>query len=159
MRRTVLLVGMVVLLVAIAAGTALAALRIGNDKPNDLFGTRGDNQGQDTLLGYGAGDELVGRSAADQLAGGFGPDRLEGNDGNDTLDGGRGEDRIFTGRGFDFVYAADGHKDYINCNGQREYRVVFDAGLDRFDRCPGSNTTSTSAASANKGQQRIVSVN
>lgn len=158
MRRTVLLVGVGVLLVAIAAGTALAALRIGNDNPNDLFGTRGDNQGQDTLLGLGAGDELVGRSAADQLAGGFGRDRLEGNDGNDTLDGGRGEDRIFTGRGFDFVYAADGHRDYINCNGQREYRVVFDAGLDRFDRCPGSDSTSTSAANENKGQQRILSV-
>ena len=87
MRRTVLLVGLGILLVAVAAGTALAALRVGNDNPNDLFGTSGDNQGQDTLLGLGAGDELVGRSAADQLAGGFGPDRLEGNDGNDTLDG------------------------------------------------------------------------
>jgi Ca2+-binding RTX toxin-like protein len=157
MRRTVLLVGVGILLVAIAAGAALAALRVGNDNPNDLFGTRGDNQGQDTLLGLGAGDDLVGRSAADQLAGGFGPDRLEGNDGNDTLDGGLGEDRIFTGEGFDFVYAADGHRDYINCNGQREYRIVFDASLDRFDRCPGSGTSSTSAATE-KGQQRILSV-
>jgi Ca2+-binding RTX toxin-like protein len=81
---------------------ALAAMRVGNDQPNTLRGTYGDNRGQDTIFGLGAGDLLIGRSAADQLAGGFGPDRL---DGNDTLDGGRGEDRIFTGSGFDFVYS------------------------------------------------------
>ena len=157
MRRTVLVVGMGVLLLAIAAGTALAVLRVGNDNPNDLFGTRGDNDGQDTLLGFGAGDHLVGKSAADQLAGGFGPDRLEGNDGNDTLDGGRGEDRIFTGRGFDFVYAADGDRDVINCNGQGGYRIVFDDGLDRFERCPGAGTASTTTLS-DKGRQKILLV-
>ena len=159
MKRTIILFLAGALIIALAAGTALAVLRVGNDNPNDLFGTTGDNQGQDTLLGFGAGDELVGRSAADQLAGGFGADRLEGNDGNDTLDGGRGEDRIFTGRGFDFVYAADGHRDVINCNGEGNYRIVFDEDLDRFERCPGVSSASTSAASVDDGQARVLVVN
>ena len=111
MKRALMIVALGVLMIALAAGVALAALRIGNDQPNKLFGTYGDNVGQDTLLGFGAGDLLVGRSAADQLAGGSGRDRLYGNDGNDTLDGGPGRDRIFTGFGFDFVYAKDGYKD------------------------------------------------
>jgi len=145
-------------MLALAAGVALAALRVGNDQPNTLRGTSGDNRGQDTLLGLGAGDLLIGRSAADQLAGGFGPDRLEGNDGNDTLDGGQGEDRIFTGRGFDFVYAADGDRDVINCNGERNYRIIFDANLDRFERCPGVSTASTSDARAGDGRTKVLLV-
>jgi hypothetical protein len=158
MRRTVLLLVVGALMIALAAGAALAVLRVGNDQPNTLRGTSGDNQGQDTLLGYGAGDLLIGRSAADQLEGGFGADRLEGNDGNDTLDGGRGEDRILTGRGFDFVYAADGDRDVINCNGEGNYRIVFDENLDRFERCPGVNTASTSAARAGDRQTRVLVV-
>jgi Ca2+-binding RTX toxin-like protein len=158
MRRTVLLLVVGALIIALAAGAALAVLRVGNDQPDTLRGTLGDNKGQDTLLGLGGGDLLVGRSAADQLAGGFGPDRLEGNDGNDTLDGGRGEDDIFTGSGFDFVYAADGDRDVINCNGQRDYRIVFDESLDRFERCPGVSTASTSAASADDRQTRVLLV-
>jgi hypothetical protein len=52
---------------------------------------------------------------------------------------------FFTGSGFDFVYASDGDRDVINCNGQRAYRIIFDEGLDRFERRPGVNTASTSA--------------
>lgn len=158
MRRTVLLIGVGVLMLAVAAGAALAVLGVGDNGPNDLDGTTGDSRGQDTLLGYGDGDELDGRSAADQLVGGGGPDRLEGKDGNDTLDGGRGEDRIFTGSGFDMVYAADGVEDTINCNGQRGYRVVFDRNLDDLVRCPGSDSASTSALGAEGDQKRVLLV-
>jgi hypothetical protein len=149
MKRAAMILALGTLMVALAAGVALAALRIGNDQPNTLRGTFGDGRGQDTLMGLGAGDLLVGRSAADQLAGGFGNDRLEGNDGNDTLDGGRGEDRILTGTGFDFVYAADGNRDVINCNGQTNYRVIFDGNLDQLERCPGSNTAAARSMGRN----------
>ena len=152
----VLVVG--ALMIGLAAGAALAVLRVGDSSPNTLRGTTGDNQGQDALLGFGSGDLLVGRSAADQLAGGFGADRLKGNDGNDTLDGGRGQDRILTGRGFDFVYAADGIRDVINCNGQGNYRIIFDANLDRFERCPGVRTASTSDARADDRQTKVLLV-
>jgi Ca2+-binding RTX toxin-like protein len=148
MKRTVLLLVVGALMLVLAAGVALAALRVGNDQPNTLRGTYGDNKGQDTLLGKGAGDRLVGRSAADQLAGSLGSDSLYGNDGNDTLDGGLGQDRIFTGAGFDFVYAADDERDYINCSGEKHYRVVFDKDLDRFDRCPGMRSDGTKTATS-----------
>jgi Ca2+-binding RTX toxin-like protein len=92
MKRLARIVALGALISILAAGVAQAALRFGNDKPNTFRGTLGDNKGQATFFGLGAGDTLVGTSAADQLAGGSDPDRLEGNDGNDNLDGGaRGE--------------------------------------------------------------------
>jgi Ca2+-binding RTX toxin-like protein len=136
-------------------GVALAALRVGNDHPNKLFGTYGDNVGQDTILGFGAGDLLVGRSAADELAGGSGADRLYGNESNDTLDGGPGRDRIFTGFGFDFVYAKDGYKDYINLNGHGNYRLVFVKGLDVLDKCP-SPKSATKGGDVGNDEQVVV---
>ena len=148
----VLVVG--ALLLALGAGVALAALRIGNDGPNKLFGTVGDGVGQDTLLGYAGNDLLEGRSAADQLSGDAGADRLYGQMGNDTLDGGGGRDVIYTGEGFDFVYARDGESDYINCNGEGNYRVLFDRGLDRIEGCPGIS----SAKSAEGGGETVTVV-
>ena len=142
------------LLLALGAGVALAALRIGNDGPNNLYGTLGDEVGQDTLLGYAGNDLLVGRSAADQLAGDGGADRLYGQMGNDTIDGGAGRDVIYTGEGFDFVYAHDGESDYINCNGQGNYRVVFDRGVDRIEGCPGIS----SAARTEAGEEATVTM-
>jgi Ca2+-binding RTX toxin-like protein len=100
----------------------------------------------------------VGRSAADQLVGGAGPDHLAGNAGNDTLDGGPGEDRIFTGAGFDFVYARDGDRDYVNCNGQSNYRISFDENLDRLDRCPGANFDAKSSATVSGSGGTLMSV-
>jgi Ca2+-binding RTX toxin-like protein len=147
MRRIATGVALAALMLVLAAGVALAVLRVGDNGPNTLVGTTGDNEGQDTLFGLGGGDELVGRSAADQLVGGSGPDRLEGNDGNDTLVGGGGQDRIFTGGGFDFVFAFDGNRDYVNCNGGGRYRIVFDRRLDRLDRCPGAGSARSSATS------------
>ncbi len=125
MRRFVTVVALETLMRILAPGVALAELKVG------------DNVGQDTHLGLGAGDELVGRS---------GPDLLEGNDGNDNLVGGGG-DRIFTGGGFDLVFAFDGNRGYINCNGGGRYRIDFDRPLDRLDRCPGAGSARSSATS------------
>jgi hypothetical protein len=148
MRRFATIVALGALMLVLAAGVALAVFEVGNNRPNTLTGTTGDNEGQDTLFGLGAGDTLTGRSAADQLVGGSGPDRLEGNEGNDTLVGGQGQDRIFTGSGFDFVFAFDGDRDYINCNGGSRYRIVFDRGLDRLDRCPGAGSGEANGATS-----------
>lgn len=49
----VLLVG--ALLLALSAGVALAALRTGTDGDDRLVGTRGDDVGQDTLIGFDGG--------------------------------------------------------------------------------------------------------
>src|SRR5215210_8002999 len=147
MKRVAAILGLGALMLALAAWVALAVLEVGNNNPNTLRGTSGDNKGQDTLIGLGAGDTLIGRSAADQLSGGTGPDRLEGNEGNDTLVGGIGEDRIFTGQGFDFVFAFDGDRDVVNCNGQTRYRIIFDENLDRLAQCTGANTDAKAGAS------------
>jgi hypothetical protein len=68
MKRAVTIVALGALMVALYAGLALAALRVGNNSPNNLHGTYGYEVGQDILLGLGAGDLFVGRSAADQLS-------------------------------------------------------------------------------------------
>jgi hypothetical protein len=75
--------------------------------------------------------------------------------GNDILDGGPGRDRIFTGFGFDFVYAKDGYKDYINCNGHGNYRLVFDKGLDVLDKCP-SPKSATKSGDVENDEQVVV---
>jgi hemolysin type calcium-binding protein len=161
MRRIATGVALGALMLVLAAGVALAVLEVGNNGRNTLVGTTGNNDGQDTLFGLGSDDKLVGKSAADQLVGGSGPDLLEGNDGNDTLVGGGGRVRIFTGGGFDLVFAFDGNRDYINCNGEGRYRIVFDRRLDRLDRCPGSGsarTSATSLGSASGGPGTAVSL-
>jgi Ca2+-binding RTX toxin-like protein len=158
MKRVAAIVGLGALMLALAAGVALAVLDVGNNNPNTLTGTNGDNKGQDTLFGLGAGDRLVGRSAADQLSGGTGPDRLEGNEGNDTLVGGEGEDRIFTGKGFDFVFAADGDRDVVNCNGEGNYRIIFDKNLDQLEHCPGANTDAKASATGSSGRGIALSI-
>ena len=158
MKRVAIMVGLGTIMLALAAGVALAVFKEGNDNPNTLTGTSGDTQGQDTLFGLGAGDTLIGKSAADQLAGGTGPDRLEGNEGNDTLVGGPGEDRIFTGPGFDFVFAFDGDRDVVNCNGQTKYRIVFDENLDRLEQCLGANTAAKAKVTVSSGKGTALSM-
>lgn len=55
---------------------------------------------------------------------------------------------ILTGRGFDFVYAQDGQRDTINCNGQSDYRIIYDRRTDNLVGCPGANTDADSASAA-----------
>ena len=147
------------LLVALTAGVALAVLRVGDDDPNDLVGTTGNNtvEGQDFLFGFGDADDLRGRSGPDYLWGGSEGDELWGGGGNDVVDGGNGEDTIHTGTGFDVVYAKDGSEDTIDCNYEGGYFIAnWDEGLDTDidgdgdDMCPGTfdPSTLTSAASA-----------
>jgi len=70
----------------------------GNDNINDhLIG----GAGNDTLYGYGGNDLLEGGAGNDYLYGGNGDDILDGGVGNDTLDGGSGNDTYLFGRGYD----------------------------------------------------------
>ena len=62
MKRVAAIVGLAVLMVALAAGVALAVLEVGNNNQNTLRGTVGDNKGQDTLFGLGAGAVLFWQS-------------------------------------------------------------------------------------------------
>ena len=161
MMRTVKVFVVGVLLLALTAGMALAALREGDDSPNDLVGTTGSNEveGQDFLFGFGEADDLRGKTGPDYAWGGSGPDTVIGGNGDDVLDGGNGEDTITTNKGFDVVYAGDGDKDTIDCNGEGGYYIAsFDRGIDTDideetgkDMCPGSfNPAAASVAAASE---------
>ena len=139
----VLVVG--ALLLALSAGVALAVFEVCE---NDCVGTRGDEAGQDTLIGDNSDNEMIGKSAADQLDGRGGDDTLRGQSGNDTLVGGDGNDEIYMGSGYDFVFAADDEEDLIDCNDEDRARIEFDSDRDDFQNCGDFDVNSASAQSA-----------
>ena len=112
---------------AIADGTVIenivggdgADVFLGNDRPNMIFGGRGD-------------DTLVGAEGADRLVGGAGDDRLVGDNGDDTFIGGEGVDRLYGGAGSDWVAFDDSgdsvivvlHAGYSNGVGLGRDRLV-----------------------------------
>ena len=62
----------------------------GNDDPNILIGTTGD----DVINGLGGDDVLLGLAGADQLFGGRGNDLFQGGAGHDVITGGTGSDTV-----------------------------------------------------------------
>jgi Ca2+-binding RTX toxin-like protein len=111
-------VTVVLAMVLLAGGVAVAKNVSGNDRDNVLLGTRkADNiygrLGDDTLRGRAGGDALYGQGGDDRIRGGRGIDHLYGGDGTDTLRGGMGRDRIYTaGRYFDRVDCGRGKRDF-----------------------------------------------
>jgi Ca2+-binding RTX toxin-like protein len=119
MRRTVRVLGMVFLMVALSAGAALAA------SPLSITGTNGDDQIKGTkkaeeIRGLGGDDEIVDGLREDTVYGGAGADNLIGYGGDTSVDrfsGGEGDDtvqsrdvpaaqdRVSCGPGVDRVYA------------------------------------------------------
>ena len=93
MRKTGMLVAMMAVMVALFATAAFAANIRGNDNPNALLETRGD----DLIRGEGGGDVIDANNFSgdeDKLRGGPGNDRLLANDGDSR-------DLLFGGPGFD----------------------------------------------------------
>jgi hypothetical protein len=89
-RKTILLLASTALIVLLASGVALAAIRTGDDERNDIFGTNR----ADALLGRGGNDFMSGRDGALMLLGeerhdvlirGYGADRLQGGDEDDAI--------------------------------------------------------------------------
>lgn len=64
--------------------------------------------GDDTILGSGAGNDLYGMRGNDSLFGAAGGDLLDGGKGNDTLDGDSGSDTLRGGDGADTVNGGSG---------------------------------------------------
>jgi Ca2+-binding RTX toxin-like protein len=99
MRKTGMLVAMVAVMVALFATAAFAANIRGNDNPNALLETRGD----DLIRGEGGGDVIDANNFSgdqDILRGGSGNDRLLANDGDS-------QDRVSGGPGFDICVVDD----------------------------------------------------
>ncbi len=86
-------------LVALPAGTSVAAVVlcgglpatiVGDDGPNVIDGTSGD----DVIHGLGGGDVIKGKGGDDVICGGPGNDVIHGNAGEDLIIGGPGHDRL-----------------------------------------------------------------
>lgn len=116
-----LLVLTVSLLVALCAGTALAANLSGTSEPDTLTG----RAGSDALSGLGGGDDLWCGGGSDALRGGSGDDQINGGRGKDALLGGSGEDQIHAD--------GDGARDAVHCGPGRD--TVFAYPNDRTVGC------------------------
>jgi Ca2+-binding RTX toxin-like protein len=144
---TVLLVSM--LLVALAAGAALAA-NVNGTAGADIIGPlpyKGTSlSGDDVIRALAGNDRVSGSTGNDKIYGGEGDDPdLRGSVGNDTVKGQNGDDTIdlaladttpnsvdkgFGGAGDDVFKAEDGNKDYIDCGTGDDTVENFDDGLD-----------------------------
>ena len=91
-----------VLLLALAAGDALAGTLAGGGDDDALRGSGQDER----LAGFGGDDGLWGLEGEDVIFGGAGGDELYGGSGRDTLVGGAGDD---------FIETKDGSRDYVEC--------------------------------------------
>lgn len=106
MRKTVKVMVVAVLLVALTCGAVLAKTINGTANDDYLEGTpKADNisgrAGDDHIHGLAGADELVGGRGKDTVWGDLGDDKIYGWAGNDTLIGWRGYDRLVGGNGAD----------------------------------------------------------
>jgi Ca2+-binding RTX toxin-like protein len=117
MRKVVLLGTMMAVILAMAAGAALAA-------HNNITGTN-------------SGDDLIGTNRVDRIYGLGGNDFISARGGNDDVFPGTGRDTVRTNGGNDYINAADeDNADTINCGAGLNDTVVFDDGIDTVnDNC------------------------
>ena len=147
---TVLLVSM--LLVALAAGAALAANVNGTANPDRITSPYKQTPsspaitltGSDVIRALGGNDVVDANLGNDKIYGGEGDDTLIGAGQTDTVKGQNGDDTIllalrdtpnsldkgFGGAGDDVFKAEDGNKDYIDCGTGDDTVESFDDGLD-----------------------------
>ena len=139
MRRSFLVLMVMVAMLVAASGVALAVYRSGGPGNDLLIGTyRGDTlesfRGDDTVVGLAGTDEIYGGYGADLIKGGPGSDGyrpgflfagLYGGPGQDVIRGGDGNDDLYDGTGGG---VSDGQRDWLYCgNGTDDYDA------DRFD--------------------------
>jgi Ca2+-binding RTX toxin-like protein len=109
-RKAILLFSMVLVMLALESGVALADVFTGTDGPDTYWGPV-DN---DSITGLGGNDFLVGdptpygAGGDDLVSGGAGDDRAYGASGDDSVSGGTGNDDISGSLGSDVVAGGDG---------------------------------------------------
>src|SRR5215218_10346343 len=99
MKRTMLLIGSMMLALLVAAGLALAQDGVSKVCNTNCSGTDGDDQ----LTGTANPNIIKGRNGADRIEGKGGKDTINGNLGADAVYGGNGEDKLNGGGNSDFV--------------------------------------------------------
>jgi len=109
-RRAILLFSVMVVMLLLGSGVALADVFTGTDGPDTYWGPV-DN---DSITGLGGDDFLVGDPTPygpggnDVMSGGPGDDRVYGASGDDSVSGGPGDDDISGSLGSDIVSGGDG---------------------------------------------------
>ncbi len=147
--RPIAVVVVSMLLVALAAGTALAQNPITCQPGTPCNGTAGDDaifgsEQADTIRALGGNDRVDGFLGNDKIFGSTGDDTLIGAEDSDNVKGELGDDTIDLaafdtpgstdrgtgGDGDDTFLAEDGNKDFLNCGPGDDIVESFDNGLD-----------------------------
>jgi Ca2+-binding RTX toxin-like protein len=111
MRRAILLFSMMMVMLLLGSGVALADVFTGTDGPDTYWGPVDD----DSITGLGGDDFLVGDPTPygpggnDFMSGGDGDDRAYGASGDDFVSGGPGDDHVSGSLGSDIVSGGDGN--------------------------------------------------
>lgn len=106
---------------------------VGNNAPNELFGTRL----ADLIRGFGGNDEIEARAGNDQVYGGAGNDEIDGDAGNDTLYGDSGNDELDGDTGNDWLLGGTGNDDLDG--GAGNDRLSGGVGNDHLDGGAGND--------------------
>ena len=182
MKRTMAMFSVMVTMLLLASGVALAANQVscnppsndpaaddvcyGTTKSDVITGTEfGDRifglAGNDTANGGLGDDSIYGFRGADTLVGGEGVDYAFGDDGNDTLDlrdatvvPADSYEYADGGNGNDTIYADDGQRDLITCGPGKKDTVTYDQ-YDLFSP-DGQVGDPTSTPSADCEQATLV---
>lgn len=135
MRRTALLIAVMMLAVLVSSGVAWAAIIRcdggvcrGTGGPDQMTGTIGTDTmyafgGHDRMDGGRGEDRMYGMDGADTMSGGYRSDSMYGGDHNDVMSGGHNPDRMFGGPGTDTIQGDSGN-DYINIAGDAQNDFV-----------------------------------
>jgi Ca2+-binding RTX toxin-like protein len=111
-RRAVLILMTVVLgMLLLASGAALAKTIDGTKDDDDLVGA----ENEDIIGGKDGADYISGAEGDDELYGGAGNDTVVGREGNDRISGDSGSDRLFGNEGTDTMNAGNGERDLVVC--------------------------------------------
>ena len=113
MRRMATILAVVVLMLTVSSGMAVAAF-------------------EDSITGTDHTDIITGTGKAEQISGLGGGDQINGRGGNDLIQGGRGPDEVADGLGQDSVYGGAGKDNLIGQGG--------DTSLDHFYAGGGDDT-------------------
>ena len=137
-RRAVLILMTVVLgMLLLASGAALAKTIDGTNQEDDLVGAEND----DIIGGKDGADYISGAEGDDELYGGAGNDTVVGREGNDRISGDSGSDRLFGNEGTDQMNAGDGEKDLVVCGAGVDTAYV-DADDETHKTCENSSCLS-----------------
>ena len=148
MRRSGLVLVMMVMALVVSSGVALAAVKFGTNGSDFLIGTKDD----DVLYAKGGTDFIDGRGGDDVLYGGAGSDEVISFPGDDILFGGRGNDFVIEGKGNNTLFGGGGNdffqataidpdrpgsvnttpkkRDLVFCGSGRDTVVVDPGGID-----------------------------